>query len=207
MHRVLLLLAVGLLFSAGCTTANHDLSSLPESFPSGTVIVSLDTWHAMLAFPIEAGKTSENGASLYEEWGYAEREWYVEGEQGISGTFRALLWPTQGVVEVGRHTSIWAERTPQPPVDVFVFQLEKEPYHQLRAFLESTIASPAPVAQMGNSKFYPSVRPYHLFHTCHQYAAHALQAAELSLTPALAFHSKILGWQLQDLPQNLHDPS
>jgi hypothetical protein len=209
MLRVLLL-ALGLLcFLAGCTTAHHDLTSFPESFSPRTVIVSLDTWHAMLAFPVHSRNTLEDDEQKqeFEEWGYAERAWYVEEDQGISGMIRALLWPTEGVVEMGRHSSIWAERTPQPPADVFVFQLEKEPYRQLREFLASTIDSSTPVAIMGNSKFYSSVRPYHLFHTCHQYAAYALHVAGFSLTPALAFHSKILGWQLQDLPQNLHDPS
>ena len=207
MHRVLLLLAVGLLFSAGCTTANHDLSSLPKSFPSGTVIVSLDTWHAMLAFPVHSLNALENSEQEYEEWGYAERAWYVEGEQGISGMIRALFWPTDGVVEVGRHPTIWAERTPQPPAEVFVFHLETEQYRQLRLFLESTLLSRTALANFEGSYFYPSVRSYHLFHTCHQYAAHALQAAGLPLTPALAFHSTILGWQLQSLSQKSDDPS
>ena len=61
MHRVLFL-AVGLLFfSTGCTNAHQGLSALPKSFPSGTVIVSLDTWHAMLAFPVHSLNALENG--------------------------------------------------------------------------------------------------------------------------------------------------
>jgi hypothetical protein len=120
---------------------------------------------------------------------------------------RALLWPTEGVVEVGRHSSIWAERTPQPPAEVFVFHLETEQYRQLRLFLESTLLSRTALAGFGGSDFYPSVRSYHLFHTCHQYAAHALQAAGLPLTPALAFNRTILGWQLRRLPQKLDDSS
>lgn len=207
-HRLSLLLAIGTLFSlVACTTGQRHFTSLPQPLPSETVIVTLDTWHAMLAFPIHSGSTSGNGEPLYEEWGYAERDWYVEGEQGISGTFRALLWPTQGVVEVGRYPTIWAERTPNPPADVFVLQLEEEQVRQLRQFLKSSIASHMPVASSGQSKFYPSVRSYHLFHTCHQYAARALEAAGLSLTPSLAFHSSILGEQLDDLPQRLPDPS
>jgi len=208
MHRVLFFLAVGLLFfSAGCTTAHQGFSALPESFPPGTVIVSLDTWHAMLALPVHSLNALENGEQEYEEWGYAERAWYVEGKTGLSGIFRALLWPTDGVVEVGRHPTIWAERTLQPPAEVFVFQLEPEPYRQLRLFLESTRLSRTALAGFGGSAFYPSVRSYHLFHTCHQYAAHALQAAGLPLTPALAFNRTILGWQLRRLPQPSNDPS
>lgn len=206
MHCVFILISIGFSLSlVACTTGHSNFTSLPQSLPSETVIVTLDTWHAMLAFPLHSENTSENGEPLYEEWGYAEREWYVEGEQGISGTFRALFWPSQGVVEVGRYPTIWAERTPNPPADVFVLQLEKAQYLQLRQFLESSIASPTPVASSGQSKFYPSVQSYHLFHTCHQYAARALEAAGLSLMPSLAFHSWILGEQLDGLPQRLSD--
>jgi len=185
------------IFSTGCATFPHSPSSLPKHFPPQTVIVSLDTWHAMLAFPFP--NISDDGRQEFEEWGYAERAWYVEGKTGIGGIFRALFWPTDGVVEVGRHTSIWAERTLQPPVNVFVFHLELEPYRQLRQFLESTLFSRTPLAQFGGSAFYPSARSYHVLHTCHQYAARALQAAGLPLTPALAFNRTMLGWQLNSL--------
>ena len=198
---------LSLFLSAGCTTSPHSLSSLPKHFPPQTVIVSLDTWHAMLAFPVPTLNSSPNGMQEFEEWGYAERAWYVEGKTGIGGIFRALLWPTDGVVEVGRHPSIWAERTPQPPAQVFVLHLEPKPYRQLRLFLDSTLFSRKPLAHFGESAFYPSARSYHLFHTCHQYAALALKAAGLPLTPALAFNRTMLGWQLSNLLQPSNNPS
>jgi hypothetical protein len=205
-NAVLLLLAAGFFhLSAACTTSHHDLSSLPQNISPQSVIVSLDTWHAMMAFPVHSLNAPQNGEQEYEEWGYAERAWYVEGKTGISGIFRALFWPTDGVVEVGRHPSIWAERTLQPPAEVFVFHLDKEQYRQLRLFLESTRLSRTPLANFGGSDFYPSVRSYHVFHTCHQYAAHALQAAGLPLTPVLALNRTLLGWQLRRLPQQSND--
>jgi hypothetical protein len=108
---------------------------------------------------------------------------------------------------VGRHSKIWAERTPQPPADVFVFHLEPEPYRQLRQHLASTKSTTTPIARLGNSDFYPAIRSYHLFHTCHQFAARALQAAGLPLTPALAFNRTFLGWQLSSLFQLADAPS
>ncbi len=195
----LLRISGALIFSAACTTSPHSLSSLPKHFPPQTVIVSLDTWHAMLAFPVPSPNIASNGAQEFEEWGYAERAWYVEGKTGIGGIFRTLFWPTEGVVEVGQHPTIWAERTPQPPVHVFVLHLEPGPYRQLRQFLDSTLFSRTPLARLVGSAFYPSSRSYHLFHTCHQYAARALQAAGLPLTPALAFNRTMLGWQLNRL--------
>ena len=201
----LILLGASLIFSAACTTSPHHLSSLPKDFPPQTVIVSLDTWHAMLAFPVSSPDASTNDIQEFEEWGYAERAWYVEGKTGIGGISRALFWPTEGVVEVGRHPSIWAERTPQPPAEVFVLHLEPEPYRQLRQFLDSTLVSQTPLARLGGSAFYLSARSYHLFHTCHQYAARALQAAGLPVTPTLAFSRTMLGWQLSSLLQSSDD--
>jgi len=99
----------------------------------------------MLAFPESSLIAFTNGAQEFEEWGYAERAWYVEGKTGIGGIFRALFWPTDGVIKVGQHSSIWAERTPQPPAEVFVPHLEPEPYRQLRQFRESTRSSRTPL--------------------------------------------------------------
>lgn len=63
-----------------------------------TIYVSLDTWHAMIAFPLDKEKTEwveqqvqlpsqlstlrddssmEAQPAYYEEWGYAERAWYL----------------------------------------------------------------------------------------------------------------------------------
>ena len=142
-------------------------------------MVSVDTWHAMIAFPLSSGG--------FEEWGYAERAWYLEGRQGLTGALRALLWPTQAVVEVTVSDSLWAERTPQPPADVFVLRVGEGGYRRLRDHLAATIADPEPVAVFDGSRFYRARRAYHLFHQCHHYAARALAAAGLPVAPASAF--------------------
>ena len=185
-----------------------------ESFQH-TIYVSLDTWHAMIASPREDGTedselTTERNSSdsghqssalgsqpLYEEWGYAERAWYLEGKTGLTGVARALFWPTEGVVEVGHYDRVWAERTPQPPSDLFSFRLSEEGYQRLHRHLQATQLSEEPVASFGQSLFYPARRSYHLFHTCHQYAAQALREAGLPISPFWAFNRRILEWQLR----------
>jgi hypothetical protein len=142
-------------------------------------VISVDTWHAVIAFPEESG-------ARFEEWGYAERAWYLEGRQGASGALRALLWPTAAVVEVARSDRIWAERTPDPPADVFTFRLSETAYRRLRGHLAETLASREPVAVSGTSTFYPARDAYHFLHQCHQYAARALQAAGLPISPGRA---------------------
>ena len=187
--RCLALYSLLLLVSA-CAAPVHELWPPPDGAPSVSILVSLDTWHAMIALPVEGSRPTERGtapSSRYEEWGYAERAWYLEGRQGIAGAFRALFWPTDGVVEVGVHEQIWAARTPQPPAEVFAFNLSEPGFRRLRSYLESTIASDEPVAVIGNSRFYAAKQSYHIWHQCHQYAARALREAGLPLWVSGAF--------------------
>jgi len=55
------------------------------------------------------------------------------------------------------------------------------------------------VAEVGQSRFFAARRSYHLFHQCHQYAAHALRAAGLPVTPASAFTRALFAAQLRAL--------
>ncbi len=119
----------------------------------------------------------------------------------MSGIVRALFWPTEGVVEVGHYDRVWAERTPQPPSDLFSFRLTDEGYQRLRQHLHTTLLSEEPVASFGQSEFYSARRSYHLLHTCHQYAAHALREAGLPISPFWAFSRTSLAWQLRRAAQ------
>jgi hypothetical protein len=165
--------------------------------PARTVIVSLDTWHAMIAFPSDSSDASRFTPHAHEEWGYAERAWYLEGKTGMRGVVRALFWPTEGVIEVGHYDRVWAERTPQPPSDLFSFRLSEAGYRRLQQHLHATLLVEEAVASFRQSMFYPAKRSYHLFHTCHQYAALALREAGLPISPFWAFNRTNLAWQLR----------
>jgi len=185
-----------LIFSLyGCAAPIQELWPPQGGAPSHTIVVSLDTWHAMIAFPL--APFSLDRASAFEEWGYAEQAWYLEGRQGITGVMRALFWPSPGVIEVGLHDRILAARTPQPPSDVFIFRLSENGYRQLRRHLRSTIGAAEPIVVGGGSRFYPSKQSYHLFHQCHQYAAEALREAGLPVSAWAAFSRTIFAMQLQ----------
>jgi Protein of unknown function (DUF2459) len=162
---------------------------------SVSIVVSLDAAHSMIALPAKPpvvhvsghhGVIGINGVlatpCVYEEWGYAERAWYLEKRQGLTGVLRALLWPTEGVVEVGVHESIWAERTQKPPVESFRFQISEAGYWSLRSYLLATIASEEPVGIVGNSRFCVARSSYHLFHHCHHYTARGLREAGLPIS-------------------------
>jgi len=181
----------------GCAAPVQGLWPPPEGAPTHTIVVSLDTWHAMIAITLDERVTALDQKSVYEEWGYAEREWYLEGRQGITGALRALFRPSPGVVEIGLHEQVWAARTPQPPAETFVFRLSEAGHLRLRRHLLSTIGAPNPVLVIDRVKFYPSKRPYHLFHQCHQYAAEALREAGLPLSAWWAFNRMSFALQLR----------
>src|SRR5207245_973936 len=82
----------------GCATPVQELWPPPEGAPTHTIVVSLDTWHAMIAITLDERVTALDRKSVFEEWGYAEQAWYLEGRQGITGARRALLWPSPGLV-------------------------------------------------------------------------------------------------------------
>ena len=197
-------MAIPIVFAAivalsACVSPVEGLWPPSPTSSARAVVVSIDTWHAMIAFPreYETDDSALRSQHLFEEWGYAERAWYVEGKTGLSGIVRALFWPTEGVVEVGHYDRVWADRTPQPPAELFMFRMSEEGYHRLRRHLESTLLSKDPMASFGESVFYPTKRSYHLFHTCHQYAAHALREAGLPISVFGAFNRTSLAWQLR----------
>ena len=159
--------------------------------------MSLDPWHAMIAFPVETPNASRLTPHAYEEWGYAERAWYLEGRTGLTGIVRALFWPTEGVVEVGQYSQVWADRTLQSPSELFLFRVSEEGYRRLHRHLRSTVSSDTPVIALSPSTFYPAVRSYHLLHTCHQYAASALREAGLPISAFWAFNPASFAWQLR----------
>lgn len=183
---------------AGCATSGPEPASLGAG--ARTIIVSVDTWHAVIALPQTGGDDARGDApagARFEEWGYAERGWYVEGRQGIGGVFRAMFSSSPGVVEVALADRLWAERTPDPPADTFAFSLSEAGHQRLREHLRDTIAAGSPVTVVGTSRFHAARDDYYLFHTCHQYTAAALRAAGLPLTPALAVSRSTFAAQLR----------
>ena len=196
-NSTIILWVAGATLLSACASPVEGLRPTTADSPDRAIFVSLDTWHAMIAFATDTHDSSPLTPHAYEEWGYAERAWYLEDKRGLSGIIGALFWPTEGVVEVGHYDRVWVDRTPQPPAELFVFPVSDEGYQRLRRHLRGTISVETTLASVGHSGFYPAVRSYHLFHTCHQYAAHALREAGLPISPFWAFNRTSLAWQLR----------
>ncbi|RMH09989.1 MAG: DUF2459 domain-containing protein [Nitrospirae bacterium] len=211
------LVLVSVLWTVGCTYPQGPLWPPQAGTPTKLLYVSLDAWHAMIGFHKKdlrdsirsdsstLSKTSRR--SLFEEWGYAERAWYLEGQTGLIGVIRALFWPTEAVVEVAESSHLWVERTPQPPAQLFRFPISETGYHALRQYLTTTLASREPLAVHFSSRFYPARSSYHLFHHCYHYVVQALRVAGLPVSPVWAFTRAGLAFHLARLEAMVHAPN
>ena len=185
-----------LLFTFGCAFPNHKLYPPQPGAVTHEIIVSVDSTHAMIAMALESASSPQQ----FEEWGYAEKAWYLDGDNGFAGMLRNVFTLSDGVVEVGTYHQVWADRTPKPPSEKFIFQLSEEGYTRLRRYLQSTIASPEPIRVIDGSRFYLASRSYNVivFH-CHRYAAYALREAGLPVNPVFAVGREAFAVQLRDI--------
>lgn len=214
-----------ILLATGCVSPVPEVWPPPAGSPAHDIVVSVDTWHAVIAIPQNSSPQPSRSsplapspaprALLYEEWSYAEHAWYLEGRQGFTGVLRALFWPTAGVVEVGTHARPWSERTPDPPAEEFRFTVSEEGYAGLRRFLEGSREAEMPLRVVGGRAFYPARRAYSFLHQCHQYAARALRAAGLPVSSRWAMTRSLFVAQLrraerlatQAVPQDTPQPA
>src|SRR5437879_11801471 len=92
------LIIPSLLLLWSCAAPVQGLWPPSEGAPTHTVVVSLDTWHAMIAITLDDRVTALNRKSVCEEWGYAEQAWYLTGRQVSNSAQRAMFRHNAGGV-------------------------------------------------------------------------------------------------------------
>ena len=101
-------------FVNGCAQPIERLWPPPPGMATHQIVVSVDSWHSVIGVWPRSGPGSQEPGAI-QEWSYAERGYYLEGDMGSSSTIRAIFWPSAGVVAVRDGGPPWSERTPQPP--------------------------------------------------------------------------------------------
>lgn len=170
----------------------------PALWPPGaaenrvTIDVCYRDWHTVIVEPAGEGR--------WREWEFAERAWYLDGRQGVSGAVRALLWPTASAVgREERERPIW-ERYPAGEVRRWTFVLSERGRRAMDEWLEAQEGEP-----IGDWPGWTSGRrSYHLFFHCHHFAATALRRAGLPIRPWWALNGRLLQIQL-DRAERFHD--
>jgi len=144
-------------------------ADLGESPGLHRIVVSSDQWHSAVAIP--------TGSGTFEEWGYASRIWYFEHSRGLVPLVKTLLWfDGPGVIERVQDGQVLYQRSTQQPAYGWEFDVTQEQLDALRTFIHQSFENQLERWD-GARSFYPAVRPYHVFHTCHHWLAHALRRA------------------------------
>jgi len=187
---LLLWLVVG-----GCTVSDADL---PQAHaPAQVIYVVGHGWHTSLVVKradIPAGLWPEHNdfpQATYIDLGWGDKEFYQAKEPTSGLAIRAAFNSTGSVLHVVGFTPPPAEYFPGS--DVFAVRLSPAGLAALSTFIHATYkrdaqGHPISLGQgwYGDSKFYLAEGQYHLFNTCNNWVAKALQVAGAPINAALA---------------------
>jgi hypothetical protein len=163
---------LSLLLLAACGCKDKGLSG-----PKTQVVwITVDSLHSVVGLP----ETVPKGKTMHHEWAYAERQWYLENRKGCTGACRAMLWPSEAIVEEARTERPFGERTPDAPVRVWRIPVCPEAVGRIRKAAEREIASGAS-AENGIA-WHGARKSYHLFSHCHHFTARLLRAGGIHVS-------------------------
>lgn len=141
------------------------------------VWITVDNLHSVVDLP----ETGPDGWTVHHEWAYAERQWYLENRKGCMGACRAMLWPSEAIVEEARTERAFGERTPDAPVKVWRIPVSAEAARRIEAVAEREIdRSSGGIGEdedrEGGISWLPAKKSYHLFSHCHHFTGRLLRA-------------------------------
>ena len=138
-------------------------------------------WHTFIVYgqpDRQPDRETEEPKDFF-EWEFAEKAWYLEGKQGITGVFRALFWPTDSAVKSqGAETPYWVRHS-ERDVKRWTFVVSERGWQRMVAYLESQKGEALAVS----GDWYAGNRSYHSFFLCHHFTLAALREAGLPVAP------------------------
>jgi hypothetical protein len=194
------------LFAAGPVSFSLACIAFPirDRWPPGElerahrVDVIYSDWHSRIVeTEIEEGAETETGGAVgetYLVWDFAEKAWYLDEEQGTTGIFRALCWPTASCVGAEEDDEApWEDENPPEPIEGhWTFYLSSRGYDEMKRYMESMKGE----AIEGWPRWFWGKRDYQVFYNCNQFTATALRRAGLPIRPWCAIAGPMIRKQL-----------
>ena len=190
-----LLLLLVCLCGGGCTVSDANLPQAHE--PAQVIYVVGHGWHTSLVVKradIPAGLWPEHHdfpQATYIDLGWGDKDFYQATAPTFGLAIRAAFHSTGSVLHVVGFSSPPAEYFSGS--DVFAVRLSPAGLAALSSFIHATYkrdaqGRPMPLGQgwYGDSQFYLAEGQYHLFNTCNNWVARALQAAGAPINAASA---------------------
>lgn len=184
--------ALAILLLAGCASPPGE----PGVGGEIPVYVVTHGWHtglAMRAADIDFERwrpLPHPGRARYVEVGWGDRDYYPAPGFNLGYGFKALAWPTPGVLQVTGFGEPPARTFPAS--EVVELGLERRAFERLLAYIASSFepdAAPIAPSLYATGAFYPSREKFHLFKTCNVWVARALRAAGLEVRSSLTTES------------------
>jgi uncharacterized protein (TIGR02117 family) len=183
------------LCGGGCTGSDADLPQAHE--PAQVIYVVGHGWHTSLVVKradIPVGLWPEHNdfpQATYIDLGWGDKDFYQAKEPTFGLAMRAAFNSTGSVLHVVGFTPPPAEYFPYS--DVFAVRLSPSGLAALSTFIYATYkrdaqGRPIPLGKgwYDDSTFYLAEGQYHLFNTCNNWVAKALQVAGAPINPASA---------------------
>jgi uncharacterized protein (TIGR02117 family) len=217
MARWLSLLCLGLgLCWGGCTPTRDDLPTAHE--PARVVYVIGHGWHTSLVVPradIPDGLWPEHNdfpQATYLGIGWGDKDFYQAKEPGFALALQAAVKSTGSVLHIVGFTLPPEEYFPTS--DVFAVRLSLPGLAALSTFIHTTYKRDAQGHTIalgqgwyGDSMFYLAEGRYHLFNTCNNWLARALQVAGAPINPASAMTADNVLSQVRRFGTDLRHPA
>lgn len=119
--------------------------------------------------------------SEIEEWGYANRDYYLYGDQGLAGSFRALFLESAGVLHRAKYGQPWHARSKSKPTKHFIFWISPSANETLINSIETRRDGAVPILSQPHEAWYAAKDAYSMMYNCHDWTIEVLQAAGLPI--------------------------
>ena len=179
----------------GCAVSQNDLPKASE--PARVIYVIGHGWHTGLVIKradIPDGLWPEHNdfpQAIYVEVGWGDKEFYLAKEPTFGLALQAAVKSTGSVLHIVGFTP--PPEAYFPYSDVLAVRLSLPGFEALSSFIHATYKRDAqghtlPLGKgwYDDSRFYLAEGRYHLFNTCNNWIARALQAAGAPINPASA---------------------
>jgi len=171
-----------------------------ESGPKLSVYVVRQTWHSGIMLrrsDVPSGllpEALEFAPFEYIEFGWGDREYYIDPNPGLWKALRAALWPTAAVMHVAAFKD--PPRVAFPPSVITEIVVNPAEYRALSAYIDDSFMresrSRSERLQRGlygdASYFFPATGTFHLLNTCNDWTERALKKLDPANSPQRSPH-------------------
>jgi len=199
------------LLICACANSVTPLRVRTEANHAKHAFIVHDAWHAAIVIrtiDIPAAVLPELRdfpSAEHLEFSWGDKDYFPAPDPGIGLAFKAAFWSSGSILHVVGSTG--ALENIFPGAEIMEIGLSEDGLQRLIKFISDTFSRSSPEAPAEarpglspNGRFYPAEGKFSILRTCNTWAAEALSAAGLPVSPRYVITARSLAGQLQSLP-------